>query len=104
MVPQAAEPIEEPTSLRLKIPEELARPVFANYIHASITSTEVAGSEVTLTFVHIFPVPVEAGDSVPQGEAVARVTMTRSAAAALRDLLERQIPARGRAGRRKSRT
>ena len=88
-----AEP-ERPT-VELRIPETLLRPPLANFVQSSIAGPTEGARLATLTFVHIYPVPTADERTQPQGEVVARVTMTRDTAVELRDLLIRQLPLSG---------
>src|SRR3972149_1891405 len=82
----------EGIQVELTLPEALAKPQFANYIHSNVSRMDSEAPLTTLTFVHVYPVPVSQTDSQPKGEVVARITLTEDKAIALRDLLIRQNP------------
>ncbi len=83
--------LDEKEGLELQIPEALRRPSFVNFTHSN-TATLNDQTMITLTFVHIFTLPTEGGESRGLGEVVARILMTPEKAIALRNLLIRQFP------------
>lgn len=81
----------EGISLDLRAPEALARPQFANYVLSNLSKMG-HDTIATLTFVHVYPIPTGPAGSRPEGEVVARVSLSDRTAIALRDLLIRQHP------------
>lgn len=67
------------------------RPAFSNHVLLTIIQAE-HGDDVTLTFMHIFPVPGPPGSESPmRGEPVARVQLPRQLAMKVRDLFVKQL-------------
>ncbi len=69
----------------------LLRPAFSNYVLLTRIKAE-HGDDVTLTFMHIFPLPGPASEESPmRGEPVSRVQLPREVAIKLRDLFVKQL-------------
>ena len=67
------------------------RPGFSNYVLLTRIQAE-HGDDVTLTFIHLFPLPGPPGSESPmRGEPVARVQLPQEIALKVRDLFVRQL-------------
>ena len=67
------------------------RPDFSNYVLLTRITGE-QGDDVTLTFMHIFPLPAPPGrESAMRGEPVARIQLPYEIAMKVRDLFVRQL-------------
>lgn len=78
-------------TLELTSPEALKRPLFANYVHVNTSKFAGGAPQVTLTFIHVYPVPLAPTESRQEGEVVSRVVVSDASAESLRDLLTKML-------------
>ena len=82
---------DKPKGIPLRVRPDVETPSFCNLVLSTNFEVE-EDSMVTLSFLHVYPVPTGVIDSEPQGDVTNRVTMSLTTAKKLRDLLVRQNP------------